>query len=89
MEARVAKLESDVAHIQRDIGEIKGDIREIDRKIFRHFLILGAMIIAAFLILAGMLSTGFFRLSDRMDAQADKTESSFKLILDRLPARKP
>lgn len=89
LEPRVAKLESDIKHIQTDIGEIKIDLRALRDKIDKQFLILGGMVISAFLILATILATGFFRLSDRVDAESAKTEGSLKQILERLPARKP
>ncbi len=59
MEARVARLESDVEHIKTTTGEIRLDIRELRKKIDDHFLILGGMIVAVALGLAGLLAKGF------------------------------
>lgn len=55
MEARLARVEASVGHIQTDISEIKGDLRKI----------LGALL-AAFLILGGMMLTGYLRMSDQI-----------------------
>lgn len=59
MEARVAKLEASVEHIQQDLAELKTDTRAIRDKVDNHFLILGGMIIAAVLGLAGLMAKGF------------------------------
>jgi hypothetical protein len=59
MEARVAKLEAAVEYIQRDIAEIKSGLEKLREKVDSHFLILGGMIIATALGLAGLMAKGF------------------------------
>lgn len=66
MEARIAKLEASVSHIERDISDVKTDVRELrkdisdtKKELWNHFLILGGMIIATALGLAGLMAKGF------------------------------
>ena len=59
MEARIAKLEAHAEHIQRDLGEVKTDLRTLAKKVDAHLLILGGMVIASSIGLAGLLAKGF------------------------------
>ena len=63
MEARVARLESAIENILRDIADIKLDLRSLRDKVDNHLLILGGMIIALGLGLAGLMAKGFGWLS--------------------------
>lgn len=70
MDARVAKLEASVSHIENDVREIKTDLRKLLTLILGSY----AALAAAFLTLAGIMGTGYFRLSDKIEGAAQRIE---------------
>ena len=66
MESRIAKLEAHVENIKETLRDIKTDIRDLRSelgalrsKVDSHFMILGGMVIATAVGLAGMMAKGF------------------------------
>lgn len=91
LDSRVAKVEATVEHIQEDIKEIKGDVRAVGKKVDDHLKILAGMIIAAFLLLGGMIITGYLRITDKMETVNDRIEKvgqSVNAVMQRLPPPK-
>jgi hypothetical protein len=63
--------------IQPTISEIRDEIRIVGNKADRHLLYLLGVFAAGFLLLAGALVTGYFRLSDGEDA-------NYKLLTNQI-----
>lgn len=71
-EGRMGRIEKAVEHVEDEIREVKADLRKL------LGLNLGCYVAIAgtFLLLAGMLVTGYLRLTDRLDAGTVRLEQA-------------
>jgi hypothetical protein len=84
-----------IRNFEETLKVLRDDSREIRGRVHTHFLVLIAAFATGFLVLAGMLITGYFRMDDRTTKLEDrlntrgisnaKIETKLDDLLQRIP----
>ena len=56
---RVARVEEKISGLDKRLGLVEADLRELIKKVDSHFLVVGGMIVALGVGLAGLMAKGF------------------------------